>query len=190
MSPRRPKTPATAAPPPERAMSREKAPTCGNQPDCPEKPDAFSLSEGDLGSWFSFVRPTLKMSRAPQRHDRTDGQARRLHFAVGRLGRARDSPTPTPETEPTLEQPAERRAVTPAMVKPDRPCWDCTSRSPRTSRVTPFMDGARTTAPRRRHGVLNHPSRGAGTPPTAATRFGDCTPRCETSPMIRTTRHV
>ena len=75
-------------------------------------------------SCVSF-QPTLKMSRAPQRHDRTDGQARRLHFAVGRLGRARDSPTPTPENEPTLEQPAERRAVTPAMVKPDRPCWDC-----------------------------------------------------------------
>ena len=72
-----------------------------------------------------FVRPTLKMSRAPQRHGRTDGQARRL-------GRASDSPTSTPEHDPTLEQPAERRAVTPAMVKPDTRHGDFTSRSPRT----------------------------------------------------------
>ena len=30
------------------------------------------------------VGPTSKMSRAPQRHDHTDGQARRLHFVVSR----------------------------------------------------------------------------------------------------------
>ena len=29
-----------------------------------------------------FVRLTFKMSRAPRRYDRTDGQARRLHFVV------------------------------------------------------------------------------------------------------------
>lgn len=29
-----------------------------------------------------YVRLTLQMSRAPQRHDRTDGQARRLHLRV------------------------------------------------------------------------------------------------------------
>ena len=46
-------------------VARQTIPTCCNRLDRSEKPDAFSLSEGDLCFWFSFVRPTLQMSRAP-----------------------------------------------------------------------------------------------------------------------------
>ena len=138
--PCRPRRPMTAAPPPESAMSCETnsdllqpAPTPGEA-----RCGFFCLKV--ICVLVFFVRPTLKMSRALQRHDRTDGQARRLHFAVGRLGRASDSPTSTPENDPTLEQPVERRAVTPATVEPDTRHGDLTSRSPRTCRVTPFVD--------------------------------------------------
>ena len=185
--PRRSKEPLTTAPPSKGARCRETRPRpAANTPDARSSPMRF-LRDCVICVLVFFVGPTLKMSRAPQRHDRTDGQARRLHFAVGpavHMSRVK------------AERPSVRRRVNNPLSGAERPRWrnptrrplELASRSPRPCRVTPFVDGARTTASRRRHGVLTHPSCGAGTPPPAATRFGDVARRAETSPMIRTTR--